>query len=94
MTLLISQDSPADQNYNLFYFIFSEQLFKLTAIDMKTALISDLLESENSSITCVQFHIPLIFCIYEVSHPFGACSIQERYQTRSPTSKSGSVSSK
>ena len=51
MTLLISQDSPADQNYHLFYFVLSEQLFKLTAIDMKTALINDLLENPRSQRT-------------------------------------------
>ena len=53
MTLLISQDTPADQKYNLFHFILGDQV-----------------------------HIPLIFCIYEVTHAFGACFIQERYQTR------------
>ena len=45
MTILISQDRPADQNYKLFYFILGEQLFKLTAIDIKTALINELLEN-------------------------------------------------
>ena len=48
MTLLISQDRPADQNYTLFYFILGEQLFKLMAIDMKIALINDLLENPRS----------------------------------------------
>ena len=51
MTLLISQDRPADHNYNLFYFILGEQLFKLTAIDMKTALINELLENPRSQTT-------------------------------------------
>ena len=41
MTLLISQDRPADQKYNLFHFILGEQFFKLTAFDMKTALINE-----------------------------------------------------
>ena len=41
MTLLISQDRPSEQKYNLFHFILHEQLFKLTALDMKTALINE-----------------------------------------------------
>ena len=45
MTLLISQDRSADQKYNLFHFFLGEQLFKLTAIDMKTALIHEMLEN-------------------------------------------------
>ena len=48
MTLLISQDRPADQKYNLFHFILGEQLFKLKAIDMKTALINEMLEDPRS----------------------------------------------
>ena len=62
MILLISQDSPADQNYNLFYFILGEQLFKLTAIDMKTALINELPENPRSQDlldhTCPISHSP------------------------------------
>ena len=48
MTLLISQDKPSDQKYNLFHFILGEQLFKLTAIDMKAALIHKMLENPRS----------------------------------------------
>ena len=51
MILLISQDRPVDQNYNLFRFILGEQLFKLTAIDMKTALINEMLENPTSKTT-------------------------------------------
>ena len=51
MTLLISQDRPADQKYNLFHFILGEQLFKLTAIDLKTALINEMLENPRSKTT-------------------------------------------
>ena len=40
MILLISQDRPADQNYRPNHFIKGEQWFKLTAIDLKTALIN------------------------------------------------------
>ena len=45
MILLICLDRHADQNYNLFYFILGEQLFKLTAIDLKTALINEMFET-------------------------------------------------
>ena len=51
MTLIISQDRPADQKYNLFHFILGEQLFKLTAIDLKTALINEMLENPRSKTT-------------------------------------------
>ena len=45
MTLVISQDRPDDQKYNLFHFILGELLLKLTAIDMKTVLINEMLEN-------------------------------------------------
>ena len=51
MTLLISQERPADQKYNLLHFILGEQLFKLKAFDMKTALINEMLENPRSKTT-------------------------------------------
>ena len=51
MILLISQYRPVDQNHNLFHFILGEQLFKLTAIDMKTALINEMLKNPRSKTT-------------------------------------------
>ena len=51
MILLICQDRPASQNCNPFYFILGEQLFKLKAIDMKTALINEMLGSPRSKTT-------------------------------------------
>ena len=42
MILLISQDRPAGQSSNPFHFILGEQLLKLKAIDMKTALINEM----------------------------------------------------
>ena len=51
MTLLFSQDRPADQENNLYHFILGEQLFKLEAIDMKTALINEMLEISRSKAT-------------------------------------------
>ena len=51
MTLLFCQDRPADQKYNLFHFILGEQLFKLTALDMKTAWINEMSEISRSKTT-------------------------------------------
>ena len=51
MILLISQDRHAGQNYNPTLFIKGEQLFKLTAIDLKTALINEIFEYPRSKTT-------------------------------------------
>ena len=48
MTLLICQDRPNAQKYNLLYFISGNQLFKLTAHDMKSALVNEKLENHGS----------------------------------------------
>ena len=45
MSLLITQDRPGAQKYNLLYFIADDQLFKLTAHDMKSALVKQVLEN-------------------------------------------------
>ena len=44
MSLLISQDRPDAQKHNPLYFISGNQLFKLTAHDMKSALVNEKLE--------------------------------------------------
>ena len=43
--LLICQDRPAGQNYHPTHFIKGKQLFKLTAIDLKTALLNEMFEN-------------------------------------------------
>ena len=48
MSLLISQDRPDAQKHNLLYFISGNQLFKLTAHDMKSALVNEKLENHGS----------------------------------------------
>ena len=48
MSLLISQDRPDAQNHNPLYFISGNQLFKLTAHDMKSALVNEKLENHGS----------------------------------------------
>ena len=51
MILLISPDKPDDQKYNLSHSIKGEQLFKLKAIEMKTALINEMFENPRSKTT-------------------------------------------
>ena len=51
MVLFICQDRPADQNYNPFHSIKGEQLFKLKAIGMKTALINEMFGNPRSKTT-------------------------------------------
>ena len=51
MILLISQNRPSNQKYNAFYFILGEQSFNLTAHDMRTALVSAVLENHRSQKT-------------------------------------------
>ena len=48
MSLLIRQDGPNAQNHNLLYFISGNQLIKLTAHDMKSALVNEKLENHGS----------------------------------------------
>ena len=48
MSLLIGQDRPNTQKHNLLYFISGTQLFKLTAHDMKSALVNEKLENHGS----------------------------------------------
>ena len=51
MILLICQGRPAGQNHHPTHFIKGEQLFKLTAIDSKTALINGMFENPRSKTT-------------------------------------------
>ena len=48
MSLLIRQDRPNAQKHNPLYFISGNQLFKLTAHDMKSALVNEKLENHGS----------------------------------------------
>ena len=48
MSLLTRQDRPNAQKHNLLYIISGNQLFKLTAHDMKSALVNDKLENHGS----------------------------------------------
>ena len=51
MSLLIRQDRPNAQKHNLIYFISGNQLFKLTAHDMKSALDNVKLDNHGSQTT-------------------------------------------
>ena len=51
MILLICQDRPADQNYHSTHFIKGQQLFKLTAINLNTALHNEMFENPRSKTT-------------------------------------------
>ena len=51
MILLISQNRPADQKYNAFYFILGEQWFNLTAHGMRAALVNAAVEHHRSQAT-------------------------------------------
>ena len=51
MNLLIRQDRPNAQKNNFLYLISGNQLFKLTAHDMKTALVIEKLENHGSQTT-------------------------------------------
>ena len=86
MCMLSDQDRPGAQKNNHLYHISGHQLFKLTACNVKTALVNEKLETQkschNSCISYAPLHIPFIFWTYEVHYPLGAYPIQERSQTR------------
>ena len=49
MDLLINQDKPADQQGNRLYYVMDEQWTKLTAKEMRTALVNAKSEQRSSS---------------------------------------------
>ena len=51
MSLLIRQDRPNAQKHNLLYFISGNQLFRLTAHDIQSALVYEKLENHGSQAT-------------------------------------------
>ena len=69
MILLICQDRSAGQNYYPTHFIKGEHLFKLTAIDLMTALINEMFESPRSKTT---FRV----LMYKITHPSSSVSIR------------------
>ena len=47
MNILIKQDRPADQKYNKLYYVLDEQWLKLTAHDMRSALVDEKLDKQS-----------------------------------------------
>ena len=50
-SILIKQDRPADQKYDELYYVLDEQWLKLTAHDMRSALVDEKLDKESSYTT-------------------------------------------
>ena len=48
MNILIKQDRPTDQKYNKFYYFTDEPWLKLTAHDMRSALVDMKLEKQST----------------------------------------------
>ena len=68
MILLICQDRPAGQNYHPTHFIKGEQLFKLTGIDLKPALLNERFENPRSK-------TPFRDLMYKITHPSSSASM-------------------
>ena len=59
MNLLIKQDRPTDQKYNKLYYLMDEQWTKLTAHDMRSALVDEKFEKLSSHMTSTSpYHMP------------------------------------
>ena len=59
MNLVIKQDRPDDEKYNKLYYLMDEQLTKLTTYDMRSALIGEKQEEENSHMSpATPYHMP------------------------------------
>ena len=82
MILLICQDRPAGQNYHPTHFIKGEQLFKLTANDLKTALIHEMFENPRSKTT---FRAPM----YKITPPSSSASMRSPIHVELATFKKG-----
>ena len=80
MILLICQDS--DQNYHPIHFINSKQLLKLTAIDLKTALINEMFENPRSKTTFGAL-------MYKITHPPSSASMRSPIHMKLATFKKG-----
>ena len=59
MNLLIKQDRPDDEKYDKLYYLMDEQWTKLTAYDMRSALIDEKQEKQNSHMSpATPCHMP------------------------------------
>ena len=82
MILLICQDRPAGQYYNPTHFIKGEQLFKLTAIDLNTALINEMFENPRSKTTFRAL-------MYKITPPSSSVSMRSPIHMESTPFKKG-----
>ena len=82
MILLICQDRTADQNHHPTHFITGEQLFKLTAIDFKTALLNEMFENPRSKITFRAL-------MYMITHPSSSASMRSPIHVELSSFKKG-----
>ena len=80
MILLINQGGPAGQNYNPFDSIKGEQLSKLKAIDMKTALLNEMLGNSGSKTS-------LRALMYKITHPSSSVSMRSPIYLEPTSSK-------
>ena len=80
MNLLMKQDRPVDENIKLYY-LMDEQWTKLTAHDMRSALIDEKQEKQNSHMSPANVtpQVPNITCASEIPHALGISILQERY---------------
>ena len=59
MNLVIKQDRPDDEKYNKLYYLMDEQSTKLTTYDMRSALIGENQEEQNSHMSpATPYHMP------------------------------------
>ena len=87
MNLLIKQDRPDDEKYNKLYYLMDEQWTKLTAYDMRSALVDEKEEKLNSHMSpatpCHMPHatlqVPYITCTNEIPYVLGISIIQEKH---------------
>ena len=78
MNILIKQNRPADQEYNKFYYVIDGQWLKLTAHDMRSALVDMKLETEYLQNSCIHIshatsQFSFITSTNEISHEPGTC---------------------
>ena len=87
MNLLIKKDRPDDEKYNKLCYLMDEQWTKLRAYDMRSALIDEKQEEQNSHMSpatpCHMPHatlqVPYITCTNEVPYVLGISIIQEKH---------------
>ena len=80
MNLLMKKDRPDGENNNLYY-LMDEQWTKFTAYDMRSALIDDKKEKQNSHMSpaTTSPQDPNITPTSEIPYALGTSILQEKY---------------